>query len=89
MTGLVVAGVGSGTFVMPSVSSVLIAAFGWRVSFLLFGIVTGGAVAGLGLLFRREPRTWAFFPMAPNPAAPTRTIMVRPGPFPARGLPHR
>ncbi|OPY03121.1 MAG: putative MFS-type transporter YhjX [Syntrophorhabdus sp. PtaB.Bin047] len=67
MTGLVVAGVGSGTFVMPSVSSVLIAAFGWRVSFLLFGIVTGGAVAGLGLLFRREPRDMGLLPYGSQP----------------------
>jgi len=67
MAGLVVAGVGSGTFVVPSIASVIIAALGWRASFLLFGIVAGGAVAGLGLLFRRDPRGMGLLPYGCQP----------------------
>ncbi|OPY01863.1 MAG: putative MFS-type transporter YhjX [Syntrophorhabdus sp. PtaB.Bin184] len=80
MAGLVIAGIGSGTFVVPSIASLLIAAFGWRVSFLLFGIVTGGTVAGLSLLFRREPRDMALLPYGCQPAG------VNPDPGPADGL---
>jgi MFS family permease len=80
MAGLVVAGVGSGTFLVPSIASVLVAAFGCRASFLLFGIVAGGAVAGLGLLFRREPRSMGLLPYGSRPGD------VNPDPGPAEGL---
>ncbi len=80
MAGLVVAGVGSGTLVAPPFASILIAAFGWRPSYLLFGLVTGGIVAGLGLLFRREPRDIGLLPYG-CPSGGTAPV-----PGPAEGL---
>ncbi|MEW6665174.1 MAG: MFS transporter [Thermodesulfobacteriota bacterium] len=55
MTGFAVAGVGTGTLVVPPVANALIAAYGWRISFFLLGIVVLVAIVGLAQLFVRDP----------------------------------
>jgi len=37
MTGFAIAGVGTGTLIVPPVANVLISAYGWRISFFLLG----------------------------------------------------
>ena len=39
MTGIVVSGIGVGTIVMPPVASQLITSYGWRISYLIIGII--------------------------------------------------
>ena len=54
-SGLAVSGIGVGTLVMPPLASCLIAAFGWRETYLILGgiaVVIGG---GLAMLIENDP----------------------------------
>jgi MFS transporter, OFA family, oxalate/formate antiporter len=55
MTGFAVAGVGTGTLVMPPVANGLITSYGWRTSFALLGSVVLVVIVGLAQLFVRDP----------------------------------
>ncbi len=62
MTGIVICGVGLGTFIIPPLANSLIAAYGWRMSYLLLG----GVVLVLGVLaaqvLRRDPSKKGLMP---------------------------
>jgi MFS family permease len=55
MTGIVAAGIGIGAFVGPPVSTRLIGAYGWRVSFLILGITVLALVVLSAQLLKRDP----------------------------------
>ncbi len=55
-SGIAVSGIGVGTLVMPPVASLLIAAVGWRETYLVLGIFAAVAGAGMSLMIENDPR---------------------------------
>lgn len=55
MTGIVLAGVGTGTLIVPPIVNLLVAGYGWRTSMALAGSVTFVLVTGLAQLFIQDP----------------------------------
>jgi len=58
-SGIASSGIGLGVVVFVPFSQALISAWGWRVSFLILGILTAVILVPInGLLLRHRPRTW-------------------------------
>jgi MFS family permease len=57
MTGIVVAGIGTGTIVMPVVAERLITAFDWRNSFIIFGFIALAVGIPTAYFLKRDPST--------------------------------
>jgi MFS family permease len=55
MTGIVLAGIGTGIIVMPLLASGLLGAFKWRMSFFLIGIVVLIVTIPAALFLKRDP----------------------------------
>jgi MFS transporter, OFA family, oxalate/formate antiporter len=55
-SGIGVAGIGVGTLVMPPVAAFLINAFGWRETYLIFGVFAAVVGGGLAFLIEDDPR---------------------------------
>ncbi|MFC2019275.1 MFS transporter, partial [Chloroflexota bacterium] len=55
VTGLVVAGISVGTVVMPPIATRLIAAYDWRISYLIIGIVALCIIVPLAQFLRANP----------------------------------
>jgi MFS family permease len=55
MTGIVAAGIGVGTLVGPQVANRLIFDYGWRVSYVILGIIVSLVIALCAQLLKREP----------------------------------
>jgi len=62
MTGFAIAGVGTGTLIVPAIANGLISAYGWRFSFLLLGMILFLVIVGLAQLFVRDPMGKGLFP---------------------------
>lgn len=56
MTGVVVAGIGAGTMIIPSVASWLICSYGWRISYVVVGIIALLFIVLAAQFLRRAPR---------------------------------
>jgi MFS family permease len=54
-SGIAVSGIGVGTLVVPPVASLMIASFGWRETYLIFGIFALVIGGGLALLIEDDP----------------------------------
>jgi MFS family permease len=55
MTGITVAGVGTGTLVMPLIANRLISIYSWRTSFTIIGIIIFLLIVGLSQFLIRDP----------------------------------
>ena len=55
MTGIVKVGTGTGQLIMPLMSSVFIAAYGWRTSYTIIAILVFVVLVSSGQLLRRDP----------------------------------
>ena len=55
MTGIAVAGVGMGTFLVPLIANRLISAFGWRSTYEILGIAVFAIVFIFSLVLKRDP----------------------------------
>ncbi len=55
MTGMAKVGTGTGQFVIPLVASILIAAYGWRTSYIIIGAIAMVLLISIGQLLRRDP----------------------------------
>jgi len=55
MTGFAIAGVGTGTLIVPTIANGLISAYGWRFSFFLLGMILLLMIVGLAQLFVGDP----------------------------------
>lgn len=55
MTGMTIAGTGTGTLVMPLIASWLISTYNWRTSFTIIGIAVFILIVGLAQLLIRDP----------------------------------
>ncbi len=53
--GIVSSGVGAGTLVMTPITAWLIAAFDWRTTYLIMGLVLGLMIIGLTFVLKRDP----------------------------------
>lgn len=66
--GIVAAGVGLGTLVMPPLTERLIDSFGWSQAYLVIGIVSMVILIGSALFLRRDPKDIGCLPYgAPQP----------------------
>ncbi len=62
MTGFAIAGVGTGTLIVPPIANGLISAYGWRFSFFLLGMILLFMIVGLAQLFVRDPMSKGLVP---------------------------
>ena len=68
-TGIVVAGAGVGTAVMPRPASYFIEAYGWSTSYIILGIVVLVIIVLAALLLRRRPEDMGLLPYGGAEAA--------------------
>ncbi len=57
MNGLSIAGTGIGTIVMPILANRLISSYGWRISFIAFGVISFVIIILTGQFLRRDPQS--------------------------------
>jgi len=62
MSGIVKAGTGCGQLVLPLIATVLIAAYGWRNSYLIIGAIVLLTVIPVGQVLRRDPQGMDLLP---------------------------
>jgi len=55
MTGIVLAGTGCGTILMPVLARFLLSAYDWRISFFIFGLIAFIVVIPAALFLKRDP----------------------------------
>jgi len=55
MTGIVVAGIGIGTMIIPPLVNLLISTYGWRTSYIILGIIALVVIVSAAQFLRREP----------------------------------
>jgi len=60
--GLATSGVGLGTVIMAPFTAYLIAYFGWRISFIVIGIISWLFILPMAMLLRKEPREMGLLP---------------------------
>ena len=68
MTGIVAAGVGLGTIIMPPVASWLISSYDWRTSFLVIGITALALLILAAQFLKRDPSAIGQLPYGKNEA---------------------
>jgi MFS transporter, OFA family, oxalate/formate antiporter len=56
-SGLAVSGIGVGTLVVPPLAAHLIASVGWRVAYLVLGVLAAVIGVGMSLFIANDPRT--------------------------------
>ena len=66
MTGFVVAGIGTGTIIIPPVASWLISSYGWRTSYILIGAVALVFIILAAQFLRHDPRQIGQLPYGGN-----------------------
>jgi len=66
MTGIVLAGIGMGTVIMPPVASWLISTYGWRTSYMMIGIIALVFIVLAAQFLRRDPGQMGQLPYGEN-----------------------
>jgi len=66
MTGIVAIGTGIGVLVGPPVANWLISNYGWRTSYIIFGILVLAVVISVAQLLRRDPAGMGQLPYGTN-----------------------
>lgn len=66
MTGIIVSGVGTGTILMPPIANQLIAAYGWRTSYIIVGCVALVVIVVAAQFLRRDPAQLGLLPYGAN-----------------------
>lgn len=69
MTGMTIAGTGTGTLVMPLIANRLISTYNWRPSFTIIGIAVFVLIVGLAQLLIRDPGRKGLLPYGAGTAA--------------------
>jgi MFS family permease len=62
MTGIVKVGTGAGQLIIPLVASLLIAGYGWRISYVIIGAAAMVMLIFIGQLLRRDPAQMGLLP---------------------------
>jgi MFS family permease len=65
-TGIVLAGIGLGTAIMPVPAAYLIETYGWSVSYIIIGIIALFGIVLAALLLRRSPEEMGLLPYGSN-----------------------
>ena len=65
--GIMSLGISLGIIVCPPLSRSLITQLGWRMSFVLLGLLTGLLIIGASLLLKRDPKEKGLSPYLENP----------------------
>jgi len=74
MTGIVAAGVGAGTMIVPPVASWLISSYGWRIAFLVIGIIALVLLMLAAQFLKRDPSKTGQLPYGENEVKPENSI---------------
>jgi len=74
MTGIVVAGVGTGTMIVPPVASWLISSYGWRTAFIVIGIIALLLLILAAQFLKRDPSKIGQLPYGENEVKPENLI---------------
>ena len=74
MTGIVKVGTGAGQVIAPLIATVLIAAHGWRTSYLIIGAATLILFVLIAQLFRRDPQQAGLLPYGAGSAEAASTF---------------
>ena len=61
--GIVVAGIGAGTAVMPPLATYLVATYGWRLSYIIIGLLAWIIIIPGAFLLRRSPEEKGLLPL--------------------------
>ncbi len=69
MTGIVMAGVGVGTMLMPPLATWLIETFSWRTSFVVVGLMLMVITLGAAQFLRRDPSQLGLRPLGSTPTS--------------------
>jgi len=69
MTGMTIAGTGTGTLVTPLIANWLISTYNWRTSFTIIGIAVFILIVGLAQLLIRDPGKKGLSPYGGGPVA--------------------
>jgi MFS family permease len=83
MTGIVKVGSGAGQLLIPLASTVLIARFGWRTSYVIIGVFVMLALIAIAQLLRRDPSRMGLLPDGDSRTGTSRPNMIE------RGIPLR
>ncbi len=62
MSGIFLSGIGTGTLIMPPLSRLLISSYGWRLSYIIVGLVAIVLVISLAQFLRRDPGQLGLMP---------------------------
>ncbi len=62
MSGIAKVGTGLGMLILPAVASGLIPAFGWRLSYIILGVISMAFLVSLAQLLRRDPAQMHLLP---------------------------
>jgi len=62
MTGITIAGIGTGTLIMPPIANWLISTYSWRTSFTIMGAAALVLIVGLAQFLRRDPGKMGLVP---------------------------
>jgi len=74
MTGIVGAGVGTGTMIVPPVTSWLISGYGWRTAFIVIGIIALLSLILAAQFLKRDPSRIGQLPYGENEVKPENLI---------------
>lgn len=68
VTGIVVAGIGVGTLIAPPIANWLISSYGWRMTYIMIGIIHLLLVILAAQFLRHDPRQMGLLPYGENEA---------------------
>ncbi len=68
MSGILIAGPGLGIVIMPLVSSLLISAYSWRMSYIILGSVVLAVMVSAALFLKRDPGKMGLLPYGADEA---------------------
>ena len=75
MTGLVIAGTGVGMIAMPLLADRLISGYGWRTSFIVFGVISFVIIILAAQFLRRDPQSKGQLPDGDTEISPDRAMI--------------
>jgi MFS transporter, OFA family, oxalate/formate antiporter len=71
--GIMSLGISFGIIVLPPLSRHFITLFGWRMSFLILGLLSGAVIFGAAFVLRKDPGEKGLFPYGGN-SPPAKTV---------------
>ena len=79
MTGIVLAGIGTGTIIMPLLAGWLVSSYGWRFSFTTIGVISLVLIILAAQFFRRDPQGIGQLPDGETAVKPESSNLIASG----------